>query len=92
MSPVLHICDMVMVCNNNGNGTSFENIRIGDIVVFNAFAADAVDEGITIVSRVAAMFEESETLMGNAKLDQLCTRFSTCCFGEQNDIDQRGRK
>ncbi len=58
MSPVLHIGDMVMVCNNNGNGTSFENIRIGDIVVFNAFAADAVEEGKTIVSRVAAMFEE----------------------------------
>lgn len=79
MSPYLHIGDMVMVCNNNSNGTSFENIRIGDIVVFNAFAADAVEEGITIVSRVAAIFEEGESRIKHTML----SNFSTCCFGKK---------
>ena len=69
MSPVLHIGDMVMVCNNNVNGTSFENLRIGNIVVFNAFAANAVEEGITIIGRVAAKLGK-----GNAELKWKATR------------------
>ncbi len=90
MSPVLHIGDMVMVCNNNSNGTSFDNIRIGDIIVFNAFAPDPVEEGKTIVSRVAAIFEEGETLRGNAELNQLCYPVSVPAVLENKTILTKG--
>ena len=90
MLPVLHISDMVMVFNNNSNGTPFENTRIGDIVVFNAFAADAVEDGITIVNRVAAIFEEGETLRGNAGLYGLCYPISVPAVLENKKILTKG--
>ncbi len=77
-------------CNNNSNGTSFENTRIWDIIVFNAFAADAVEEGKTIVSWVAAIFEKGETLRGNAELDQLCYPVSVPAVLEDKTIMTKG--
>ncbi len=90
MSPVLRIGDVVMVCNNNSNGTSFENIRIGDIIVFNAFVPEPGQEGNSIVSRVTAIFEQGETLVGNAELNQLCYPISIPAVLEDKTIMTKG--
>lgn len=72
MIPVLNVNDLIVVWGKD-NGTSFDSVKVGDIIVFKAFIPDpGEEEGKTIVHRVAAIFEEGETMSGNSELDRLC--------------------
>ena len=90
MVPVLNVNDLIVVWGKDNN-TSFDSAKVGDIIVFKAFIAEPGEkEGKTIVHRVASVFEEGETLRGNAELNQLCYPVSVPAVLENKTILTKG--
>jgi signal peptidase I len=52
MAPILHKGDMIVI---NNNSTTFENAKIGDIIIFKAL--DPAEDNKTIVSRIVTIFQ-----------------------------------
>ncbi len=90
MVPVLNVNDLIVVWGKDNN-TSFDSAKVGDIIVFKAFIAEPGEkEGKTIVHRVASVFEEGETLRGNAELNRLCYPVSVPSVLENKTILTKG--
>ena len=90
MVPVLNVNDLIVVWGKDNN-TSFDSAKVGDIIVFKAFVAEPGEkEGKTIVHRVASVFEEGETLRGNAEMNRLCYPVSVPVVLENKTILTKG--
>jgi signal peptidase I len=90
MVPVLNVNDLIVVWGKDNN-TSFDSAKVGDIIVFKAFIAEPGEkEGKTIVHRVASVFEEGETLRGNAEMNRLCYPVSVPAVLEDKTILTKG--
>lgn len=69
MAPSLYVDDLALSYINNKN-TSFENLKIGDIIAFKA--SDPVEQNKIIVSRVTLISDKGDEPSGNKTFDILC--------------------
>jgi signal peptidase len=53
MIPTLNIGDLVII--QHSNNTSFNNLKVGDIIVFKSYGVTRTGQHLTIVHRVAAI-------------------------------------
>ena len=57
MIPTLNVGDLVIIqhSNNNNTSSSFNNLKVGDIIVFKSYGVTRTGQHLTIVHRVAAI-------------------------------------
>jgi signal peptidase len=55
MIPTLNVGDLVIIQHNNINSSSFNNLKVGDIIVFKSYGVTRTGQHLTIVHRVAAI-------------------------------------
>ena len=56
MIPTLNVGDLVIIQHSNNNSSSsFNNLKVGDIIVFKSYGVTRTGQHLTIVHRVAAI-------------------------------------
>jgi signal peptidase len=55
MIPTLNVGDLVIIQHSDNNSSSFNNLKVGDIIVFKSYGVTRTGQHLSIVHRVAAI-------------------------------------